>query len=190
MNTDQTAKWLKWIFAISVYIFFVTAIPLSYYIANKFLNFFISDFYNLEQTPMISVAGVLRYAIIILFLVIATLTFGRNPDRKMVALIIIQGMATLVGIFFISVYQRQNTIVYSLTSGGDAGVNPIDKLTVYISALSGLIAAVSALYNQITAGRKALAEVQVEKLRLQVEQEKAKARTGTRKSSSKPAKRK
>jgi hypothetical protein len=181
MNKDQTAKWFKWIFAISVYIFFIAAIPLSYYIANKFLNFFTTDFYNLAQTPMISAAGVLRYAIIILFLVIATLTFARNPDRKMVALIIIQGMVTLVGIFIISVYQRQNTIVFFPTSGGDAGVNTIDKLTVYITTISGFLAALSGLYNQITSGKKAIAEIQLEKLRLQLEQEKAKGKSGKRK---------
>lgn len=68
-------------------------------------------------------------------------------------------------------YKESIDFDFPMTGGGSV----LDTWTTYITALSGLVAAVSAFYNQIIAGRKALAEVQVEKLRLQVEQEKAKS---------------
>ncbi|HLF88154.1 MAG TPA: hypothetical protein VI451_04360 [Anaerolineales bacterium] len=84
---------------------------------------------------------------------------------------------TLLTVWILSTFKE--TIDFDLPATDVPSV--FDRLTVYVTALSGLLAALTGFYNQILAGRKALAEAEVETLRLQVEQEKARAKSAKRK---------
>lgn len=174
MKNDQTAKWLRITFFTALCIFFLTSvyvIDTNILYIIRFLPIPTADiFWNPELWQILHRAQYLNIAIFLISLIVV---FRQNQNWLTVAIFTLLGFSTLLNVLLFSVFKELFNIITPLTSGG--GTPILDKLTVYISTLSGFIAAITGLYSQIIAGRKTLAEVEVEKLRLQVEQEKAKS---------------
>lgn len=175
MNVDQTTKWLKVTFFVSISVFFLASVKAldSNIAAYGFLRI-LTDSPNLYQ-----IINAVQYLNIVVFLVTVIMILRQKQNLQTVILFSIWGFFTLFTTWILATFKE--TIDVDIPATGVPSVSVLDRLTVYVTALSGLVAAVAGLYNQILAGRKALAEVEVEKLRLQADQAKAKAKPAKRK---------
>ena len=148
-NRQTPPKLLKEIFALSVYIFSLTSISWSDFLASNIYAgpiyfFFFDDYLTLAL-------GMFQYFVVGLFLIVATMLIARKPDRPRVGFIVTYGLVTLLIVAVCSI--AKDAVVFSFL-GPTAGLpEPLDKRTIYITLISGLIAAVSGLYSRFAASR-------------------------------------
>lgn len=68
----------------------------------------------------------------------------------------------------------------SIASPGDEGNDTTDIYIIYITALSGLITAISGFYSQVINARKIKAELELQKMKLEIEQKQKRTKTKER----------
>jgi hypothetical protein len=187
MKENRTANWPRITFIAAIGIFFLSSVAVFDYNAIFLTRLLgiqplisdiepilpVADVYRLSQ-----IMHVAQYLDVTVFLVSFILLIRQQRNWQTTTISTILGFATLTTVMILSVAKEYIDFELPITAGG-LETPLLERLTTYISALSGLIAAITGLYSQIIAGRKSLAEVEVEKLRLQVEKEKAK--TGKKK---------
>lgn len=184
MNTNQVLQyaaknWLKITFTISGSIFLLSIVSWSDRILINLWNAYLSPYelvlVNDYRTYIVTIIQYLAVAVLVM---IAIKSFLHKPSLWSAIFLLVYGFLTFFFIIFASIFRYYCCGLIPTTGGAS---DHIATLTVYVSTISGFMAAITGLYTQIIAGRKAMAEIQLEKIRLQVEQEKAKAKGGKRK---------
>ena len=174
MSANHTKRqpwptWLKILFSVSGTILFLTSIFWANLLVRRlqlddaFRPAFLADF-----------ATVFQVAAIILFSVSASLIFWQRRNGQVFVLEAVYGAFTLLSVFLLEIFKVHINPITPPVMGLTDGTN---NLVVYISAISGLIAAISGLYGQVMAGKKTLAEIELEKQKLAFEREKLQRET-------------
>jgi hypothetical protein len=173
-----SAQWLNILAGVSGGVFFLTGI--------YWVDFFLDRLYDqkvLQPAFLVHAGTFLQYVLVLAYLGLVVFLFARRSRPQAVGYSLGAGVILVLAVVVISAFKTiiANALLVPIIGAG-GGPETINKVAVMITAVTGLITAVSGFYGQVLSHRKAMAEIELERLRLELEREKLQKGNGRRNS--------
>lgn len=179
MNTEGNSRsgsvrWLNVLALVSGAVFLLTSI--------YWLDFFMDRLYErsvLKPAFLFQAGTFFQYTLALAFLALVTFLFFRRSTPQALGLSLVAGVLLVLAVVLISALKMviANVLLVPIIGAG-GGPETVNKVTLVITALSGLITAISGFYGQVLSHRRAMAEIELERLKLELEREKLKKGRG------------